>query len=316
MQRRILIGIFALIAGIGLAAFGVGELLSGPVPTAVNTLLTDVAVEPVQILRSQPAENGNNLISGWLVRGVRGHGMILLVHSLRSNRVEMLSRARFLNEQGYGALLIDLQAHGETPGDRITFGARESEDVEAAMAYLRNAFPGERLGAIGVSLGAAAIVLAKHPLRLDAVVLESLHPTLREAVENRLRLHLGQFGPMLAPLLLWQISPRLGISPGELIPSAALAISMLQCYWFRELMTITRQYRKPNAFSMPPGSQRNYGSFRVAVISTCTAMQERNMKNAYPVFSTHTSRDNCLASILLTSTVRQPLIETREGSIQ
>jgi uncharacterized protein len=218
MQRRILIGIFALIAGIGLAAFGVGELLSGPVPTAVNTLLTDVAVEPVQILRSQPAENGNNLISGWLVRGVRGHGMILLVHSLRSNRVEMLSRARFLNEQGYGALLIDLQAHGETPGDRITFGARESEDVEAAMAYLRNAFPGERLGAIGVSLGAAAIVLAKHPLRLDAVVLESLHPTLREAVENRLRLHLGQFGPMLAPLLLWQISPRLGISPGELDP--------------------------------------------------------------------------------------------------
>jgi pimeloyl-ACP methyl ester carboxylesterase len=218
MQRRILIGISALIASIGLAAFGVGELLSGPVPTAVNTLLTDVAVERVQISRVQPTENGNNLISGWLVRGVRGHGMILLVHSLRSNRVEMLSRARFLNEQGYGVLLIDLQAHGETPGDRITFGARESEDVEAAIAYLRNAFPGERLGAIGVSLGAAAIVLAKHPLRLDAVVLESLHPTMREAVENRLRLHLGQFGPMLAPLLLWQISPRLGMSPGELDP--------------------------------------------------------------------------------------------------
>ena len=146
MQRQILIGISAVMASIGLAAFGVGELLSGPVPTAVNTLLTDVAVEPVQISRFQPVENGNSLISGWLVRGVRGHGMILLVHSLRSNRVEMLSRARFLNEQGYGALLIDLQAHGETPGDRITFGARESEDVEAAIAYLRNAFPGERLG--------------------------------------------------------------------------------------------------------------------------------------------------------------------------
>ncbi len=89
--------------------------------------------------------------------------MVLLVHSIRSNRVEMLSRARFLNEQGYSALLIDLQAHGETPGDRITFGARESEDVKAAAAYLRNMFPGERLGAIGVSLGAAAIVLANLP---------------------------------------------------------------------------------------------------------------------------------------------------------
>ncbi|MDE2366991.1 MAG: alpha/beta hydrolase, partial [Betaproteobacteria bacterium] len=155
---------------------------------------------------------------GWLVRGERGRGMVLLVHSIRSNRVEMLSRARFLNDQGYGALLIDLQAHGETPGDRITFGARESEDVEAAVTYLRNNFPGERLGAIGVSLGAAAIVLAKPPLRLNAVVLESLHPTIQEAVENRLRLHLGRFGPILAPLLLSQISLRLGISPDELNP--------------------------------------------------------------------------------------------------
>jgi pimeloyl-ACP methyl ester carboxylesterase len=152
------------------------------------------------------------------VRGVRGRGLVLLVHSIRSNRVEMLSRARFLNEQGYGALLIDLQAHGETSGARITFGARESEDVQAAVAYLRNNFPGERLGAIGVSLGAAAIVLAKPPLRLDAVVLESLHPTIQEAVENRLRLHLGQFGPLLAPLLLYQISLRLHIPREELNP--------------------------------------------------------------------------------------------------
>ena len=217
MRRWILIGL-SFIAALLLAAVGVGELLSGAVPTAVNTLSTDLAVEPVQIPVNSTSEDTDAPVQGWLVRGVRGRGMVLLVHSIRSNRVEMLSRARFLNEQGYGALLIDLQAHGETPGDRITFGARESEDVEAAVAYLRNSFPGERLGAIGVSLGAAAIVLAKPPLRLDAVVLESLHPTIREAVENRLRLHLGQFGPILAPLLLSQISLRLNISPEELDP--------------------------------------------------------------------------------------------------
>ena len=192
MRRWILIGL-SFIAALLLAAVGVGELLSGAVPTAVNTLSTDLAVEPVQIPLTSKSRDTAAPVYGWLVRGIRGRGMVLLVHSIRSNRVEMLSRARFLNEQGYGTLLIDLQAHGETPGDRITFGARESENVEAAVAYLRNSFPGERLGAIGVSLGAAAIVLAKPPLRLDAVVLESLHPTIREAVENRLRLHLGHF---------------------------------------------------------------------------------------------------------------------------
>jgi pimeloyl-ACP methyl ester carboxylesterase len=217
MRRRILIGL-SFIAALLLAAVGVGELLSGAVPTAVNTLSTDLPVEPVQIPVNSKSGDTDTPVHGWLVRGVRGRGLVLLVHSIRSNRVEMLSRARFLNEQGYGALLIDLQAHGETSGARITFGARESEDVQAAVAYLRNNFPGERLGAIGVSLGAAAIVLAKPPLRLDAVVLESLHPTIQEAVENRLRLHLGQFGPLLAPLLLYQISLRLHIPREELNP--------------------------------------------------------------------------------------------------
>ncbi|MDN5836626.1 MAG: alpha/beta fold hydrolase [Nitrosospira sp.] len=218
--RRILIAVSACAAAVILGAIGVGELLTGAAPTAVNslagTLSSGFPVEPVEIpMRGGAADKA---VHGWLARGARGGGMVLLVHSIRSNRVEMLSRAKFLNAQGYGVLLIDLQAHGETPGERITFGARESEDVEAAVAFLRENFPSERIAAIGVSLGAAAIVLAKHALRLDAVVLESLHPTIEEAVDNRLRLHLGEFGPALSPLLLSQLSFRLDISPGELSP--------------------------------------------------------------------------------------------------
>jgi fermentation-respiration switch protein FrsA (DUF1100 family) len=224
MRRWILIAIFSVLSGsaaVLLAALAVGELLAGAAPTAVSTLLLDVdfPVEQVHIpTHGNSREDETAGVRGWLTRGRRGGGTVLLVHSIRSNRVEMLSRARFLNDRGYSVLLIDLQAHGETPGNRITFGVREAEDVQSAVAYLRNAFPGERIGAIGVSLGAAAIVLAKTPLRLDAVVLESLHPTIEEAVENRLKLHLGQAGPVLAPLLLWQLSYRLGAPARELNP--------------------------------------------------------------------------------------------------
>src|SRR5688500_11972602 len=122
MRRWILVGIFSFfscIAVILLAALGAGELLSGAVPTAVNTLSIDLPVEPVEIPVYTGAREASSNVRGWLVRGERGRGMVLLVHSLRSNRVEMLSRARFLNRQGYGALLIDLRAHGETPGERI-----------------------------------------------------------------------------------------------------------------------------------------------------------------------------------------------------
>jgi uncharacterized protein len=222
MRRWILIAVSACMTAVILGAIGVGELLTGAAPTAVDslagTLSTDFPVEPVQISVNTASRDADTRVHGWLRRGTRGGGVVLLVHSIRSNRVEMLSRAKFLNAQGYGVLLIDLQAHGETFGDRITFGARESEDVEASIAYLRENFPSERIAAIGVSLGAAAIVLAQHALRLDAVVLESLHPTIEEAVENRLRLHLGEFGPTLSPLLLSQLSFRLDISPGELSP--------------------------------------------------------------------------------------------------
>jgi len=226
MFRWILIGLSACVVAIILGTLGVGELLSGAAPTSVDSLSgpvsSDFQVESVRIPVGGRSGEEDADVHGWLKRGVQGGGTVLLVHSIRSNRVEMLSRASFLNAEGYGVLLIDLQAHGETPGERITFGARESEDVETSVAYLRKNFPSERIAAIGVSLGAAAIVLAKHALKLDAVVLESLHPTIQEAVENRLRLHLGEFGPALSPLLLSQLSFRLNLTPEELSPIARI----------------------------------------------------------------------------------------------
>lgn len=213
MRRWILIGMLSCLIAMVVVIIGIGEVMTGPASTAVESLSSDFPVEAVQI-----PLNADSSVHGWLARGARGGGVVLLAHSIRSNRLEMLSRARFLNKQGYAVLLIDLQAHGETPGKRITFGVRESEDVEAAVAFLRKTFPYERIAAIGVSLGAAAIVLAKHSLKLDAVVLESLHPTIEEAIENRLRLHLGEYGPALLPLVLTQLSFYLDVPIDQLDP--------------------------------------------------------------------------------------------------
>jgi len=211
--RRILIHLAAFLIVALISIFAIGALLTGPAPSAVGTLSTDFPVESVEIL--SPDES---IVYGWLAYGKPDGGVVLLAHSMRSNRLEMLSRARFLNGLGYSVLLIDLYAHGETAGNRITFGLRESESIQAAVAYLRQTFPHERIGAIGVSLGAAAIVLAKHRLNLDAVVLESLHPTIEEAVENRLKLHFGEYGSTLLPLLLFQLSFYLDTPTSALSP--------------------------------------------------------------------------------------------------
>jgi len=213
MLHKITIQILAFMIAITIGIFAIGALLTGPAPSAVGALSADFPVESVQI----SAANGS-AVHGWLVYGKPGGGVILLVHSMRSNRLEMLSRARFLKDQGYSVLLIDLQAHGETVGERITFGLRESESVEASVTFLRETFPHERIGAIGASLGAAAIVLAKQDLKLDAVILESLHPTIEEAVGNRLNLHFGKYGSVLLPLMLSQLSFYLDTSMNKLSP--------------------------------------------------------------------------------------------------
>lgn len=212
-SRWLLNQIIAIPAVILISLFAVVQLLTGPASMPVDTLSADLPVKAVQF-----PLNAESPIHAWLVYGEPGKGVVLLVHSIRSNRLEMLSRARFLNKHGYSALLIDLPAHGESPGKRITFGARESDSIESAVTFLRQTFPHEKIGAIGVSLGAAAIVLVKQSLKLDAIILESLHPTINEAIENRLKLHFGEYGAFLLPLILWQFSFFLDVPIEELNP--------------------------------------------------------------------------------------------------
>jgi fermentation-respiration switch protein FrsA (DUF1100 family) len=50
------------------------------------------------------------------------------------------------------------------------------------------------------------------------MVLESMYPTIDEAVSDRIAHRLGQWSRFLTPLLLWQMEPRLGFGPEQLRP--------------------------------------------------------------------------------------------------
>src|SRR6185312_6459178 len=114
--------------------------------------------------------------------------------------------------------LFDFQAHGESAGEHITFGYLESRDAQAAVDFMRNNAPGEKIGVIGVSMGGAATLLASPPLKIEALVLEMVYPTINQAVSNRLTMRVGAWGAVLTPLLVWQLKPRLGVSADALMP--------------------------------------------------------------------------------------------------
>jgi alpha-beta hydrolase superfamily lysophospholipase len=157
-------------------------------------------------------------IAAWWLDGGASAPVVLLLHAKGGDRGSMLPRARLLGRHGFSVALIDLQAHGETPGTAITFGWRESADVRATLHWLRREAPGRPLGIIGCSLGGAAVLLGPQPVGADAVVLEAVYPRVRQAIENRIRIRLGGLAPILTPLLLVQIGPRLQVSPDDLEP--------------------------------------------------------------------------------------------------
>lgn len=172
------------------------------------------------------ASASGSLIHAWFIRGKGNAGAVLLLPGVGSDRSSMEGRALFLHTKGFTVLAPDFQASGESPGDHVTYGARESLDAEAAMTFLRDSARNERVGVIGVSMGGAASLLGPGPLAADAFVLESVYPTIRQAVSNRLGTWLGPLGGvarLFTSPVISLIGSRVGVKEAELQPIARIA---------------------------------------------------------------------------------------------
>ena len=222
MRRVLLIWSIALLGLLTAFVYWAGDYLTKP--ARADTGVPDSELHARSLMFD--SLSGVKL-SAWFLQGSPRAGAILLLHGVRSNKRAMLPRARFLKELGFSVLLIDLQAHGESEGERISFGHREAADVRAAVERLRELAPGEQIGILGVSLGAASILLSDVQPLVAAVVLESLYPSLEEAVANRMRIYFGAVGTWFSPLLLTQLAPRLGVTSAQLRPIAR--VSLLRC---------------------------------------------------------------------------------------
>ncbi|WP_377704607.1 alpha/beta hydrolase [Pseudoduganella sp. UC29_71] len=284
-------------AGLLLLA-GAGEALSRPATHAIGPAPAELHARDVVLPLAAPGSGegaggaGVQHVAGWFIAGAPGAGAVLLLHGVRGDRSAMLARARFLRRAGYAVLLLDLPSHGASSGERITFGWREAAGVAAAMAFLRRELPGEKIGVIGVSLGAAALMFSGE--RPDAAVLESMYPTITEAVSDRLRARLGPLGGAAAPLLLWQLPIRLGLSPAQLAPIdriAAFKAPLLIASGSEDLHTTAAETRRiyaaapePKQLWMVPGAAHvdlhGYGTAEYERI--VLAILARHLRGASP----------------------------------
>ncbi|GEM_PF-969841 len=151
-----------------LVAFGVGAFLLIAISIAIYRniigLQTETAPAPsqVEIPAGLPfaveevtfmSEDGLR-IAGWFISPQNGATVILL-HGYGGNRTHMLWHADKLVKAGYGVLMYDERASGESEGTYRSYGWEDSRDVGGALAFLnqRPDVDPEKIGIGGCSTG-------------------------------------------------------------------------------------------------------------------------------------------------------------------
>ena len=147
----------------------------------------------------------NTTARGWLLKGTAGAPAVILSHRYGVDRSWFFNLGIKINEAtGTTILWPDLRGHGLNPSVSWTsFGSSESEDVQAALDYLRTlksadgqTLVGNKVGLYGIELGAyASLRPATTDPAIRVLVLDSLpsdpEEILQAAVRNDLEIDNG-----------------------------------------------------------------------------------------------------------------------------
>ncbi|NBX47924.1 MAG: alpha/beta fold hydrolase, partial [Chloroflexi bacterium] len=115
-----------------------------------------------------------------------GGPIVVTLHGFGNNRHEFEDFVPWLSNAGYGVLLFDFRAHGESDGSFTTVvGDNEVADGAAAIAFLKHRYgPDVRLALIGISMGGAvALRLGGTDPCIRAVVTDCAFATMSRVLD-------------------------------------------------------------------------------------------------------------------------------------
>lgn len=172
-------------------------------------------------IESVEFRSGDGLLLRGEILGDLRRPVVLFGHGYRGRRRQGDGLAGELLRAGCAVLLFDFRGNGESDGSLTYVGAREAEDVHAAIRYLTLArnVPAQRMAYVGVSMGAAAgLLAADHLAPLRAVALIAPYADLFAAFEARTLAYLGlPIRPWFEPAR--RMTTRLfGIDPARVRP--------------------------------------------------------------------------------------------------
>jgi len=160
-------------------------------------------------------------LSGWWVPAENSSRAALLIPGWGGFKFDdhLLQTVPVYHGAGYGVLLLDLRAQGESGGARRTLGYREVRDVQGALAYVRRqGYAVDRIVLHGWSMGAATALRAAPGTGVAAVVEEAGYADLPLLLRTNLK-EFVRLGALLEPAILlagkllpdfdpWDVAPK------------------------------------------------------------------------------------------------------------
>lgn len=185
--------------------------------TAADRVLAEQRMGPFEDVRLTTSDGLT--LRGWY-KPSRNGAAVIFVHGGNENRNWFVPEAAALAQAGFGVLLYDSRACGESDGQLQSWGDHEQLDVRAATDFLvaRPDVRGGRIGIYGFSIGSATVALsAAQDPRLQAVVLSAMWPSLNEELR-----HKAAFPKFMSePWVRWRFESS-GTRIARIRPAAAL----------------------------------------------------------------------------------------------
>ncbi len=151
---------------------------------------------------------------------------IVLCHGWPGSKDDMRGLAGTLADAGFNVLTFDFRSWGESDVGPVTLGCREARDVLGAVEYVRGRRAGRphRIGVFGLSMGAAASLLAAAACpEIEAVVADSSYTRLDRAVRGAFRSLWGAAAPVFFVPTRWLGERLIGTAMSDVSPLGAIA---------------------------------------------------------------------------------------------
>ncbi len=195
-------------------------------PYLLARLVTTAGTRPMDLaLTSSPSDYGLDFeevsftsvdgvpLSGWYLGGADSDVVIACGHGLFRSRREVLDRAAFFRRRGFDTLVFDFRRHGTTSTDaKVTMGYNERLDFLGAAEFLERGHPEAEVVLYGVSMGAAAALLAARDSEtISAVIADSSFLNFEHTVSHHVEMLFGLPRFPVASTLLFFFQRAAGI---------------------------------------------------------------------------------------------------------